>query len=137
MQQRGPVHAEPRSLTCAGFEYIFTIQTFCCASYYCMPIPALWLPLYTHRYSLTISQSFCFVACALYTIVIKLIFANCLLLNQLCCVLESRPSCSFKQSNTCFDVTASCRTHILCIYHLCSYASCSALRTWKTIQLSY
>ena len=119
MQQGGgPVYAKPRSLTCTDFEYVFTILTsanICCASYYCMPIPALQLPLYTHRYSLTISPSFCFVACALYTIVIRFILANCLLLNLLCCALESRPSCSSMQSITCFNVTASCRTQILWI----------------------
>ena len=27
MQRRGPVHAKPRSLTCADFEYFFTIPT--------------------------------------------------------------------------------------------------------------
>ena len=35
------------------------------------------------------------------------------------------------QSITCFDVTASCRTHILWLHHLCSYASCYTLRLWK------
>ena len=29
MQQGGPVHAKPRSLTCADFEYVFTIPTSC------------------------------------------------------------------------------------------------------------
>ena len=98
-----------------------------------MPILALQLPLYTHRYSLTIFPSFCFVACALYTIVIRFILANCLLLNLLCCALKSRPSCSSMQSITCLDVTASCMTHILWLHHLCSYASCytRTLRPWK------
>ena len=71
------------------------------------------------------------------TLVFRFILANCLLLNLLCCALESRPSCSSMHSITCIDVTVSCRTHILWIHHLCSYASCSALRPWKPTQLSY
>ena len=139
MQQRGPIHANPgqHALTLNTFSPFLHQPTFCRSSYYCMPFPALQLPLYTHRYSLTISPSFCFVACALYTIVVRFILANSLLLNQLCCILESRPSYSSMQSITCFDVAAGCRTHILWIHHLCSYASCSALRPWKTTQLSY
>ena len=90
--------------------------------YYYMPILVL---------QLTIFPSFCFVACALYAIVIRFILANCLLLNLLSCALESRPSCSSMQSITCFDVTASCMTHILWLHHLCSYASCYTLRPWK------
>ena len=34
MQQRGLVHAKPRSLTCADFEYVFTIPT----SAYILPL---------------------------------------------------------------------------------------------------
>ena len=135
MQQGGPVHAKPRSLTCADFEYVFTIP-YICQHFAAPPTTACPFQLFSFPFTptgtaLQIPQSFCFVACALYTIVIRFILANCLLLNLLCCALESRPSCSSMQSTTCFDVTASCRTHTLWIHHLCSYASCSALRPWK------
>ena len=138
MQQGGgPVHVKPRSLTCADFEYVFTIPISANILLHLLLLHALQLPLYTHWYSLTIFPSFCFVACALYTIVVRFILVNCLLLNLLCCALESKPSCSSMQSITYFDVAASCNTHILWLHHLCSYASCCALRPWKTNQLSY
>ena len=49
------------------------------------------LPLYTYMYwyCLTICPSLCFAACALSSLSIRCIFANCLLLNLLCCALES------------------------------------------------
>ena len=142
MQQGGgPVHGKPRSLSCADFEYVFTIPTSA-------NILLRLLLLHAHSSSSASPlhpqvQPYNFPIFLLYllhvlcTLVIRFILANCLLLNLLCCALESRPSCSSMQFITCFDVTASCRTHILWIHHLCSCASCSTLRPWKITQLSY
>ena len=139
MQQGGPVHAKPRSLTCADFEYVFTIPTS--ANFAAPPPTACPFQLFSFSFTPTGTalqfphlSALLHVLCAL---VIRFILADCLLLNLLYCALESRPSCSSMQSITCFDVTASCRNQILWIHHLCSYASCSALRPRKTTQLSY
>ena len=116
--RRRLVHAKPRSLTCADFEYVFTIPTsanillrllllHAHSSSSASPLHPQVQP-YKYRHFSALLHVLC--TC---TIVNRFILANCFLLNLLCCALESRPSCSSMQSTTCLDVTASCRTHIL------------------------
>ena len=72
-QGGGPVHAKSgtslstqnpcRSLTFTDlntFAPSLHLATFCRASYYCTTIPAIRLPLYTYRYSLTMCPFLCF-----------------------------------------------------------------------------
>ena len=89
-KERGqPVHAKPRSLTFADFEYISTIPT----SGNILPcllllhnysgFSAYLLHLQEQPYNLSIT-----LCCALSSLSTRCIPANSLLLNLLCCALE-------------------------------------------------
>ena len=91
-----PVHAKPRSLTFADFEYICTIPTSGNI------LPHLLL-LHNHSgYSASLSHlqvqlynlPIPLLCCAVSSLSTRCIPANCLLLNLLCCALESTTSYS-------------------------------------------